>query len=96
MEKLMRIENWAFVIRGDSYSAPEQLTQHLTGNVFGHTRHEDGKFVETSTVEQIDLENGIVITRNSTYILGTPDSKWVEWISKNDSRWLEKLKGRYM
>ncbi len=75
----IRIENWAIVYNEDAYTAPELRVPRLRGNVFGHPRIEDGKPIITSRVLETDLKggvNGIAITRNTVYRLGTPNADY--------------------
>lgn len=44
----------------------------IIGEVYGHPSHLDGKVIRTSRVARLDIENNLVITQNSSYILGQP------------------------
>lgn len=46
----------------------------LSGRVYGdrHGRFGDGEYIHTSHIVRVDLNNSLVVTRNSTYKLGVP------------------------
>lgn len=69
------MKNWAVCTRGSEYMAPELWTNFLTGNVYGHSRFNDGDPVSTSSIVSIkDGDNcKIVSTRNTDYVLYEPD-----------------------
>ena len=57
----------------------------LQGNAYGHPNFEDGKFVVTSKVMDLDISNG----RSSTYsgreyILGQTNQEWIVWLRENN------------
>lgn len=53
----------------DGYTAPEQITQHLHGNVFNHSGFEDGTLITTSTIK--GKRDGKAVTLSGTeYELG--------------------------
>jgi hypothetical protein len=53
---MYKLENW-FIIGNKAY-----------GNVYGNPAFEDGELVRTSDI--ISSEDGVVTTKNSTYVLG--------------------------
>lgn len=78
--RTIRIENWSVVSsKSNPYASPETASIRLTGNVYGHPRHYDGRFVETSRI--ISSSGPFVITRSgSHYILGEPCPKYLSWL----------------
>jgi hypothetical protein len=42
----------------------------VVGNVHGDNRFADGTFIQTSAIVELDRENKILKTKNSTYELG--------------------------
>jgi hypothetical protein len=82
---MISIRDWAFVLSGGPYQAPETCTQQLRGRVYNHPsgRFEDGDSVRTSHISRIDLPNRKVYTQNNAYMLtGPPDPEWVKWLDK--------------
>lgn len=80
-EQRPRLENWSVVGSLGPYQAPEQMTQHLAGEVFGHALHVDGKVVVTSRLLSLDLEAGAAVTTSGTlYELGEPSVEWLAWL----------------
>lgn len=80
------LEDW-YIVNNYSeedmlYKAPEQLTKRLSGNVFGHSRFEDGYPVNTSTITELNLENGTAMTRNTLYHLGKPAPEFIKWYNE--------------
>lgn len=74
----MRLENWALEFReSDLYSPPECQAICLTGEIYGDSRHEDGKRIITSNI--VDVNGNIVITKHSQYQLGDPHPDYVKW-----------------
>ena len=67
----VKLEDWAVVpsLNSGSYQAlrPGNL---LVGRAFGHQRIERGKFIFTSPIVRVDIENKLVETRNTRYLLG--------------------------
>lgn len=82
----MRLENWSLCFRGyDFYIAPERQNISLQGNVYGHPKFEDGKFVVTSRVMDLDISNGKAETYSgSKYALGQASQEWIEWLKENN------------
>lgn len=78
----MKLNNWKLVEDQDPYQPPELRRKRLSGEVFGHPRHDDGSRVVTSEVESID---GRVVRTfsGSEYTLGDPDPDYVEWCQEN-------------
>lgn len=66
------IERWAVVPAGhyDAYTAPELVKLALNGNVTGHPSFVDGSNITTSAIKGRDGEH--ILTKNTTYALGTP------------------------
>jgi hypothetical protein len=84
MEKpLATIEEWAVVESVISEGYRElQPGNHLNGNVFGHQKFPNGKFIYTSAIVRVDLSKQIVETRNAVYLLGEPSDQYKTWQSK--------------
>jgi hypothetical protein len=76
----MRIENWAVVFPPSisPYTAPELLKQSLQGEIFGHPKFNDGKFVTTSSIIGKNSRNEILTLSGSTYELGQIDPGYEE------------------
>ena len=73
----MKLENWSIISNGDPYKAPELQTQCLYGEVFDHSRFQDGEKITTSYIVGIDEE--VVLTYSgSRYELGKVDSHYEE------------------
>lgn len=64
----VRMEDWKLHTNATPYTAPEAICQWLTGRVYGHPHHQDGKLV--STTEIVSRRKNRVSTRNTDYILG--------------------------
>jgi len=77
----MRLENWSVTGSDDPYQPPECQTRRLRGEVFGHPKFVDGEHITTSSV--VSAGSGTVTTRNSVYMLGEPNPKYVEWCREN-------------
>lgn len=45
-------------------------------------KHQDGKFIKTSSLQSWDLLKGIAVTRNTTYKLGVPRAAWIKWLGE--------------
>jgi hypothetical protein len=80
-----KIENWCLWATGNPYTAPECQSQVLVGQVYNHPVecHYDGKTIQTSRVQELDLKTGVAKTLNTTYKLGKPNEEWVEWLREN-------------
>lgn len=79
----MRIENWSAVAHSlGKYDPPEFQRYQLWGVVFGHPRFEDGEFIRSSDIKQVDGSR-VTTSSGSVYILGTPDRLYVEWCREN-------------
>lgn len=61
-----RLENWSIQTLTDSQGEYSRLL----GNVYEDPRFLEGGFIHTSEIVEIDEENGIAKTRNTTYRLG--------------------------
>ena len=73
---VVTIEDWYIV--GD-----ESGIGFLSGKVYNHPRFESGKFVTTSRIDTIDLDNRRVVTSSgTTYKLGTPEKGYVEYLKR--------------
>jgi hypothetical protein len=73
------IENW--MVMKSWWGGPNTI---LCGEVHGHPNFGDGKFVYTSAVTELDTSSKKAVTLNTDYVLGDPDSKWVDALKKSD------------
>jgi hypothetical protein len=74
------LENWAVVESALSRSYQElQPGKLLTGNVFGHAKLADKKFIYTSAIVSVDRSRGMVETRNTVYHLGEASDGYKVW-----------------
>lgn len=82
MESKPKIENWSIIVdESNPYMAPELRPTRLAGRVYGHPGHSEGKFVHTSSIQEIDVKAGYAITKSGTrYQLGKPEQKYFEWL----------------
>lgn len=88
-----RIECWSICLDyADIYQAPELYKKYLQGNVYDNERFNEGTFIHTSSIQDIDLDNGIIKTKNSTYKLGKIDSEYLEYCEQNNVNDLDKLR----
>jgi hypothetical protein len=84
----VRIENWSVghFYRDNGYRPPESNPTVIRGAVYGHPRHPDGRHVKTSAI--VEAVGRTVTTENgSTYQLGEPDPKYVEWWEVQGKVW---------
>jgi len=73
--RTVKIINWALIpgqIDHHQNLAPEQITFHLSGEVYGHPDHKDGKRIRTSRIIHTNKAAGTVHTTNRVYTLGNP------------------------
>lgn len=76
------LDNWSVLPGGGPYTAPEVGGKVLSGLVYGHPRHQDGKHVTTSRIEH--AEGNIITTHSgSKYELRTPDPEYIKWLKAN-------------
>jgi hypothetical protein len=74
------LENWAVVESALSRSFQElEPGKLLTGNVYGHEKLPDTKFIYTSAIVRVDKNRGIVETRNTLYHLGEASDGYKLW-----------------
>lgn len=90
--KTVNIENWSMFMDGSPLLAPELRKMYLQGNIHNHENFKDGTFVRTSSIQDIDLENGKVTTRNTIYQLGKIDEEYLEFCEGNNVKDLELLR----
>jgi hypothetical protein len=81
MEKpSVKIDDWAVVTNPNSGSHRElSLGNLLVGRVFGHPRIKEGMFIFSSPVVRIDLDNRVVETKNTAYLLGKMSLEYQAW-----------------
>lgn len=89
----MKIENWAVVSPVKSpYDSPELVGPSLNGQVFGHPRFPDGKWVTTSTICGINEENEVTTMSGSSYELGQVRESYEEMFPGAKGRLLSSLR----
>jgi hypothetical protein len=75
------LEDWAVVPSPNSGSYQAlRPGNFLVGRAFGHQRIETGKFIFTSPIVRVDIEDKLVETRNSRYLLGQISEEYKAWI----------------
>jgi len=68
-----RIENWStYLYPNNEYLAPELRPMILQGNIYEDSRFDDGSFIHTSRLIEIDIKNKFAKTSRTEYILGEP------------------------
>lgn len=87
MEEVI-LEEWSVVYKGDIYKAPEQRSTCLSGKVYGHSHHKDGKNVVTSSIMHADGRD--IFTRNTKYKLGKASQEYKDWYVKNYGKELDE------
>ena len=84
-----QLKNWAVVSNQDSYTPPECVKLHLSGEVYGRDprasdgkEFPDGKKVYTSSVK--DIDGRLITTRSgSVYeLVGDPDPEYLEFLKE--------------
>ena len=89
----MILENWSCQSIDDiSNTKPEDIKMVFCGNVYNHKSIDDGTYVHTSTVKEINLKEGFIITRNSKYKLGKVDKEYLLWCIDHNVSDLEEVK----
>jgi hypothetical protein len=81
---IVRLENWSVgVIHDNPYMPPEQAGQCLQGEAYGHPKSEDGPFIHTTQI--MDVDNRTVTTSSGTvYELGEIEATYLAWCEKTD------------
>jgi hypothetical protein len=85
------LQNWSCFSTGsnDPYLAPELATLRICGEAYGHPKSQDGQYVRTSSVVQVDGRE--VITRSgSVYRLGKINPLYRKWLKKYRPNWNSK------
>ncbi len=85
-----RLEDWSLgyypSARQNPYLADEQRARVLQGDVYGSPAYADGHPVRTSAV--VSARGNLVVTQSgSIYQLGTPDPKYVAWVTEEFGAW---------
>jgi hypothetical protein len=76
------IKKWSLVDSEDPYLPPERRYAQLQGFVYGHPKHDDGKYVRTSMI--VDADGRVVKTvSGSTYLLDEPEPEYLIWLEEN-------------
>ena len=78
-----KIENWSMINDpvNDMYTAPECRSYIICGNVYNHKSYEDGKFIRTSAI--VNVNGRIVETYSgSIYELGKPDEDYLKFLKE--------------
>ena len=80
MEKpFVKIENWAVIQRGEDLRYKElQPGRRLMGSVFGQMSLLP-KLIYTTPILRVDMNKGVVETRNTLYQLGTASDSYKSW-----------------
>ena len=80
-----RLEKWSIGVKyKNEFLAPELHKKYLYGEIYDDEqgRFEDGKQVSTSSIQELNLDEGYAMTRNTKYILGKPDEGYVEYLKR--------------
>lgn len=85
-----RLEKWGMRATASIYSAPEQISYYLTGDVYGHPKYADGTFVTTSSITETNRREQTVRTRRSTYFLGEPDPEYEKLFPGAKARFFDR------
>ena len=84
----MRLENWSIGSIEDYYMPPENIRIRASGCVYNNQKFDDGHYITTSTLEEINLQEKYIITHSgSKYFLGQPDSGWVSWLKETKDKY---------
>ena len=91
---MIKLENWAMIYDDNPYLPPESQKSYVRGRAYGHPRFEDGKTIHSSSIQEMNIKEGYVITASgSKYILGLPEQSWMRWLEENNfTEYLEDLK----
>ncbi len=82
-----RIEKWSIgSAYFNPYQAPELQKKYLYGEIYDDEkgRFENGTYISTSSIQELDLENNVAETKNTTYILGKPSEDYLKWLKDNN------------
>jgi len=87
------IDQWAMQIGGTilPFAAPELNQYVLTGHVTDHHELGTQKFIITSHIIELIVEEGQCETRNTIYTLGVPAADYIEHCRKIESPSLDAL-----
>lgn len=78
-KSVVHIEDWGTMNNcTNPYQAPELIKIVLTGKVYGHPEHKDGKRVITSPL--IKSEGRSVETGHTHYVLGEIGKDYLNWL----------------
>jgi len=79
---MIRIENWCVCgTEEDPYTAPEMQIKRLRGEVYGHSRFEDGTVITSSQLVMIDLKEMRAETASGSYYqLGKMEDPYKRWL----------------
>jgi hypothetical protein len=82
----VELEDWAVVpkLKNGRYELlrPGNL---LVGRAFGHQRIKSGTFIFSSLIVNVDLQNNIAETQNTTYRLGEASREYKIWSEEQSS-----------
>jgi hypothetical protein len=82
---MSKIENWSIVSIDDNpYKAPELKDKVVCGEAYGHKSFPDGAKIRTSSIMEINLKEGYVLTKNTKYTLGEINPVYKKWCEDND------------
>jgi len=79
---MYRLENWCVRSDANPYQPPEMQSIYLSGEVYDHTRWEDGERISTSNIKKAD-GNVITTQTGSVYTLGEPDPEYIKYCEDN-------------
>ena len=78
-----RIEEWSIGSNYiNPYQAPEALKKYLYGRIYDDElgRFKDGTNIGTSSIQELNLEEGYAMTRNTRDELGNPSDEYLKWL----------------
>ena len=81
-----RLENWSIIGDFDPYKAPELQYKMLQGEIYDDEkkRFNDGRYVRTSQLIELNIKNNYAQTKNTKYILGKVSEDYLKWLKEND------------
>lgn len=85
-----RLENWSIVFDSCTedmyYKAPELIKKRLQGDIYDdeNKRFENGEFVVTSSIQELNIKENYAQTKNTKYILGKPSEDYLKWLKSEN------------
>ena len=85
MTKKLRLTNWCVTVAEpfNAYLPPEAIVIQLKGNVYGHPKHEDGKYIRTSPIRGQGEKPNEVLTEHNTYVLEDVDPSYLKYCEEH-------------